>query len=106
MAVDYSSRMGYGFIIQRKEYRKLPEEKFKQFQESDYAFVIDGWDPDDSTYFFGLMIDAAAPGGYFMIPSVVSYNHNRFMKMMDEYKSYFPNQESYMPHNYVLSCVD
>ena len=106
MAVDYSSRMGYGFIIQRKEYRKLPEEKFKQFQESDYAFVIDGWDPDNSTYFFGLIMKVADPGGYFMIPSINSYDHKKFMEMMDEYKSYFPNQESYMPHNYVLSCVD
>ena len=103
MSVDYSSRLGYGFIV---EHRELPIEKLEEFQESDYAFAIDGWDPDNSTYFFGLMMDAAAPGKYFIIPSVVSYNHNRFMKMMDEYKSFFPNQKSYMPHNYVLSCID
>ena len=106
MYVHYSSRLGYGFIVQRQEYRELPEEKFEQFQESDYAFAIDGWDPDNSTYFFGLMMDAAAPGKYFIIPPVTSYDHNKFMKMMDEYKSYFPDQKSYMPHNYVLSCVD
>ena len=106
MAVHYNSRMGYGFIVKRQEYRKLPEEKFNQFQESDYALAIDAWNPDTSTYFFGLMMNEADPNEYFMIPSVVSYNHDEFMEMMDEYKSLFPDKESYMPHNYVLSCVD
>ena len=103
MSVSYSSRMGYGFIIERYE---LPKEKFKQFQESNYAFAIDGWDPDNSTYFFGFITDAADPGEYFIIPPVTSYDHDKFIKMMNEYKSYFPNQESYMPHNYVFSCID
>ena len=106
MSVRYSSRLGYGFIVKRREYRELSNKKFKQFQESDYAFAIDGWNPDNSIYFFGLMISLANPGGYFMVPSVTSYDHDKFMEMMNEYKSYFPYQESYMPHNYVLSCVD
>ena len=106
MSVRYSSRMGYGFIVKRQEYREFSEEKFHEFQRSDYAFAIDGWDPDNSTYFFGFMINSADPSEYFMIPSVVSYDHNKFMEMMDEYKSFFPDQESYIPHQYVLSCVD
>jgi len=103
MSVSYSSRMGYGFIVERHE---LPKEKIKQFQGSNYAFAIDGWDPDNSTYFFGFITDTADPGEYFIIPPVTSYDHDKFMKMMDEYKSYFPNQEFYMPHNYVFSCID
>ena len=106
MSVCYSSRMGYGFIVKHQEYRELPKEKLEQFQESDYTFAIDGWDPDNSIYFFGLMMKAADPGEYFMISSITSYDHDKFMEMMDEYKSYFPNQKSYIPHNYVLSCVD
>lgn len=103
MSVCYSSRMGYGFIVKCHE---LPTEKLEQFQESDYAFAIDAWDPDNSVYFFGLMMNAAEPGEYFMIPPVTSYNHEKFIEMMDEYKSFFPNQKSYMPHSYVLSCID
>ena len=106
MSVHYSSRLGYGFIVQRQEYREFPEEKFNQFQESDYAFAIDGWDPDNSTYFFGLMIWHADPSEYFMVPPVTPYSHEDLMKMIDEYKSFFPDKDSYMPHNYVLSCVD
>lgn len=106
MSVHYSSRLGYGFIVQRQEYREFPEEKFKRFQESDYAFAIDGWDPDNSTYFFGLIIWHADPSEYFMVRPVTPYPHGELMKMIDEYKSFFPNQKSYMPHNYVLSCVD
>lgn len=108
MSVHYSSRLGYGFIVQRQEYREFPEEKFHEFQRSDYAFAIDGWDPDNSTYFFGFMMNAADPSEYFMIPSVIfSYDHDdKLMKMIDEYKSLFPGKDSYMPHNYVLSCVD
>ena len=106
MSVQYSSRLGYGFIVQRQEYRDFPKEKFNQFQESDYAFAIDGWDPDNSTYFFGLMIWRADPSGYFMVPPVTPYPHEELIKMIDEYKSFFPGKEPYMPHNYVLSCVD
>lgn len=106
MSVCYSSRLGYGFIIQRQEYRALSKEKFKQFQESSYAFAIDGWNPDNSTYFFGLMIWHADPSEYFMVPPVTPYPHEELMKMIDEYTSFFPNQKSYMPHNYVLSCID
>ena len=103
MSVNYSSRMGYGFIV---KYHELPIERFEQFQESDYAFAIDAWDPDNSIYFFGLMMNAADPGEYFMIPPVTSYNHEQFIEMMDEYKSFFPNKKSYMPHSYILSCID
>ena len=106
MSVSYSSRLGYGFIVKRQEYRELPKEKLEQFQESDYAFAIDGWDPDNSTYFFGLMIWRADPSGYFRVPPVTPYSHEDLMKMIDEYKSFFPGKEPYMPHNYVLSCVD
>ena len=106
MRVRYSSRLGYGFIVKRREYRELSNEKFKQFQESDYAFAIDAWDPDNSIYFFGLMMDTADSSEYFMVLPVASYDHDKFMEMMNEYKSYFPYQESYMPHSYVLSCVD
>ena len=106
MSVHYSSRLGYGFIVQRQEYRELPEEKFHEFQRSDYAFAIDGWDPDNSTYFFGLIIWHADPGEYFRVQPVTLYSHEDLMKMIDEYKSFFPGKEPYMPHNYVLSCVD
>lgn len=106
MSVHYSSRLGYGFIVKRREYRELSNEKFKQFQESNYAFAIDAWDPDNSTYFFGLMIWHADPSEYFMVPPVTPYPHEKLMEMIDEYKSFFPYQESYIPHNYVLSCVD
>lgn len=41
MRVHYNSRMGYGFIVKRREYRELSNEKFNQFQESDYAFALD-----------------------------------------------------------------
>jgi len=106
MSVRYSSRLGYGFIVQRQEYREFPEEKFHEFQRSLYAFAIDGWDPDNSTYFFGLMIWHADPSEYFMVPPVTPYPHEKLMDMIDEYKSWFPDKDSYMPHNYVLSCID
>ena len=106
MSVRCSSRLGYGFTVKRQEYRELSNEKFDEFQRSDYAFAINAWDPDTSTYFFGLMIDTADPSEYFMVPPVTPYPHEELIKMIDEYKSLFPNKESYMPHNYVLSCVD
>lgn len=52
------------------------------------------------------MMNAADPSEYFMVPPVTPYPHEKLMEMIDEYKSFFPYQESYMPHNYVLSCVD
>ena len=106
MSVSYSSRLGYGYIVERNGYRNLPDKLRHKFQESEYALAIDGWDIDGSTYFFGLVINTADPSGYFMVPTVISYDHDKLIEMMDEYKSYFPNQEFYMPHQYVLSCVD
>ena len=106
MSVHYSSELGYGFIVQRQEYRELSEEKFHEFQRSAYAFAIDAWDPDNSTYFFGLMTLHADPSEYFRVPPVTPYSHEDLIKMIDEYKSFFPGKEPYMPHSYVLSCVD
>lgn len=106
MSVSYSSRFGYGYIVERNEYRNLPDTLRHKFQESEYALAIDGWDIDGSTYFFGLISNTADSSGYFMIPAVVSYDHEQFMEMMDEFKALFPKRESYVPHQYVLSCID
>lgn len=106
MSVSYSSRFGYGYIVERNEYRNLSDKLRHEFQESEYALAIDGWDIDGSTYFFGLIINAADPSGYFMVPAVISYDHEQFLEMMNEFKILFPNRASYMPRQYVLSCVD
>ena len=106
MSVSYSSRLGYGYIVERHEYCNLSDELRHKFQESEYAFAIDGWNTDGSTYFFGLIINTADPSDYFMIPAVISYDHEQFIKMMDEFKALFPERESYMPRQYVLSCID
>ena len=94
MSVHCSSRLGYGFIVKRQEYRELSNEKFDEFHLLNYVFAINAFDPDTFTYFCGLIIDNADLSEYFMVLPVASYDHDKFMEMMDEYKSYFPYQES------------
>ena len=102
----YNTRYGYGFIIPHEDYCYFDEDKINQLQNSDFTFIIDSWYPDISTYFFGIILGYADPGEYIMIPSVPLYDHNKFTKMMQEFKTFFPGREFYVPRHYILSCVD
>lgn len=105
MSVSYSTRFGYGFVISYNEYKDLDKDKMILFQESDYALRLDGWSYT-SDYFFGIEIKSVEPGQYLMIPPVTPYVHDEFMDALKEFKDIFPNRKDYIPHNYVLSCVD
>ena len=110
MSVNYSTRLGYGFIVHKDKldalYQKGGEELLSEFQENDYALAVDGWRPDTSDYFFGLVKYSLDPGEVASVPNVRNIPHEKFREMMDEYKHFFPDEKCYVPHDFILSCID
>ena len=106
MSVSYTTRFGYGFQVSQKEVKQMTEEKLQAFQESDYALSLNGWEPDTCNYFFGILQGFVDPGYMVEVPTRRNYNHEEFMEMLEEFKSYFPDRKEYVPRDYILACID
>ena len=104
MSVEYSTRVGYGYIISANE---ITSEDFeKQLNESDYIFPIDSWSTHPN-YFFGILHTIVKEGTGYMIPvRRPVLDQDKLYEMIDEYKTFFPNKDNYICHDYVLACVD
>lgn len=100
----YGAILGYGFYVDSKKYKALPDEEYFRFFDSDFYITIDNCS-DDAPVFFGLIKNEIHQPNYITKVSH-KYNHDDLIKMLQEYKSIFPNEENYMPHDYLILCVD
>ena len=104
MSVEISTTLGYGFIVNDSEVENLPFNKHDDFIDNDYTIRINCW-ADTSDYFFGLSNFRVEPGTAVCIPTKRAYNHDKIISMIDEFKSYFPEKELYVPKDYIISQV-
>lgn len=111
MNVRYSTRIGYGYVITRQEYKILQDddELWDEFCKNSYTFAIDSWEPDTCPeYFFGLQYGYVPNGHAHRIPYPEGhgFTHEQIIEMIDNFKKFFPNHKDMMCHDYVLSCID
>ena len=103
MTIDYSTRIGYGYIIDADTVASLTPEEEMEFYDSPYAFALDSNEPEDSPYFFGEMPFCLGPGTAMVIPETLTVNRR---DIIDSFEHFFPELADLEPMTYVLSCVD
>ena len=105
MSVDYAASVGTGYRVTPKMLETLSDEKMDEFYDSDWAICLNGW-TGDSDYFFGICFNGyTEEGGMMEIPSTLTYNQDRYSKMVADYKYFFPNEVDYTCKNYMLFRV-
>ena len=104
MSVEFSTSLGYGFIVHDNEVENLPFNKHDDFIDNDYTIRLNCWS-DTSDYFFGLTSFYVEPGAAVCVPTKRTYPHDEVMNMISEFKTYFPEKEFYIPKDYILSQI-
>lgn len=102
MNMEYKAMYGYGYHLTSDNLAKMDEEKYEELMESDFIYIVNNW-ADGDDYFFGLIVTEAKEGDIKEIP-LMEYEHTKFMKMMNEYRSFFPNA-SPIPKHYLIYQV-
>lgn len=104
MSVDITARYGRGYQVSYNDICELSPEVQEAFRESEYAYRLNGYD-DCSDYFFGVIIKTSDVGEITLVPALserVTDNDN-FLKMIQEYKKFFPNAENYFARYYLFA---
>ena len=100
--------MGRGYIINWSEIENMDDEKQDSFFSSDYSHWICSY-VDDSPIFFGILavdIDCNETGYYKLNADDSEFSSDEMADMIKEFKTFFPNRNSYCPHNYIMGCVN
>ena len=111
MKKNYYTRIGHGFCVTQHSLKRLKSENielFEEFMESDYSFPLDMWHTDTCDYFFGILIDTIMPGNMHQSSSLLLCDNNQYNEMINEFQKYFTDwyDDNYIPHNFVMSCID
>lgn len=110
MSVDYRAMVGYGYIVTPvmldNLYKRGGEDLLNEFQESDWACPADGYCPDTTPYFFGIVLEGIGPGKIAPIPTKRNYKHEDFENMVEEFKKFFPDMEDYICRDWLISGVN
>ena len=101
MSVKYRAVYGYGFHIKPEQVKDMSEEKYEQFVENDFTYILNSW-KDNEEYFFGIEVKSAEPGEIVNIP--VQQSHDRFIEMINTFKYFFP-ETSPFPRHYIFNQV-
>lgn len=104
MSVDYQAIYGYGFCVSDEEVNTLPKELYDDFIDSIYTIWTD-YTHENVEYFFGLKLCSAEPGYMFALPVVDNYTHTDFLKMIHEFKKYFPHRNPMEIKHYLINRV-
>lgn len=102
MSIKYTAIYGYGYHITGDTAAGLDEDKYEEFIESNFTYIIDGWHCSDD-YFFGIAIKSADEREIIKVP-FKEYEHEDFMKMLDLHHYFFPNTPI-PPRHYVINQV-
>ncbi len=102
MSIEYKAIYGYGYHITGDMAAELDEDKYKEFIESNFTHIIDGWRCSDD-YFFGIAIRSADEGEIIEVP-FKEYEHEDFMEMLNLHHYFFPN-DPIPPRHYVINKV-
>ena len=109
MSVDYCSMVGYGYIVTSamldRLYQRGGEDLLDEFKESDWACPADRYCPDNSPYFFGIILKGITPGMVAPLSTKRNYKHEDLDKMIEEFKKFFPNMEDYICRDWLISGV-
>ena len=105
MSVNYRTRLGYGYRVPAEKVRALPAELHDKFLDSRWTIVVNGYDKK-ADYFFGIQQGFVDPGYMIEVPTRRNYTHRNMVEMVDEYKSYFPNEDNYLCHDWIISGVN
>ena len=109
MSVDYRAMVGYGYMVTSDMldmlYQRGGDDLLEEFQESDWACPADGYCPEDSPYFFGIVLEGIAPGEIVPLPTKRNYKHEDLDDMIEEFKKFFPNMEDYICRDWLISGV-
>ena len=109
MSVDYCSMVGYGYMVTPAMldmlYQRGGKDLLEEFQESDWACPADGYYPDTSPYFFGIILEGVEPGKIAPIHTKRTYKHEDLDDMIEEFKKFFPNMEDYICRDWLISGV-
>jgi hypothetical protein len=110
MSVDYRAMVGYGYMVTPAMldtlYQRGGKDLFEEFQESDWAYLVDGYRPEDSPYFFGIILEGIAPGMIAPLPTKRNYKHEDLDKMIEEFKKFLLNMEDYICRDWLISGIN
>ena len=103
MSVDYRTRLGYGYRVPAEKVKALTDEQHDNFVDSRWTIIVNDKEAD---YFFGIQQGFVDPGYMIEVPTRRNYTHRDMVEMVDEYRSYFPNEDSYLCRDWLISCID
>ena len=106
MSVRYSTRLGYGYVVNQDMLRDLDKDKFYEFLEDDWTLAANNYDEENTSYFFGILQGYLQPGYIMRAPTRRNYTHQELSDMIDKFHYYFPNQNDYLCRDYIISCID
>lgn len=111
MSVDYRTMVGYGYMVTptmlNTLYQRGGKDLLEEFQESDWTCRVDDYcRPEDSPYFFGIILEGITPGMIAPLPTKRNYKHEDLNNMIEEFKKFFPNMEDYICRDWLISGVN
>lgn len=104
MSVRYTTRIGYGFVISREEFKDHGE-VWPELEDSEFYFPIDSWE-NFPNIFFGFVVKEVAIGEAIGFNNTFYYEADKFQEMVEQYQKICPNKDNYNPKLYILSCID
>lgn len=104
MSVECTAARGYGFIVPISRIHAMSEEDADNFYEDDYSICMNAYTESDC--FFGIIQEMCEPGEHLPMDMIRRPEHNQLMNMIEHYKTFFPEEENYMPHNYIICIID
>ena len=81
MSVDYTTDIGYGYILTFDQVRKIEENTMGEI--FDYIYCIDGY-VDSCVYFFGIQLRSLYPGDYVNIANVIELSCEEANKVVNK----------------------
>lgn len=101
MSVNYKAIYGIGYHITEDMISEMDEDKFREFIESDFTYLVNRWS-NKINYFYGLIIASADEGKIINIP-YIDYKNEDLMKLLDFYYYLFPTTEYISPSFFVIN---
>ena len=95
-----TARYGYGYLVNIYDVAETDE---IEFRDSIFTYPLES---DGEDFFFGLMLHSAEPGYAIPLPSVDNYAHEDFIKMVHEFKKFFPERDAMTIKHYLINEVD
>ena len=104
MSVDCTARYGYGFLVSADEISEIPDELIDDFQDSEFHHTIDCY-TDEAPHFFGLILHSAECGWAVPLPVRDNFAPHDFLKMVQEFKKFFPKRKASDIKHYLISSI-